>query len=126
MYTEQHSIPNIGLSCEKYVCNDTFVQIRYLKWKVECVIQGMSILSTVNIYFHRLSIYCPIVMAEVFEREKEKSVCCVADASIVEGRDSNLVLFMGKCSFSYMDNYVICFLCLEKKSLELQMCLNCN
>lgn len=66
LYTGQHSMPNIDVSCPKNVCNDTFVKIRYLKVKVECVIQGTSILSRVNISLHRLSSYCPRVMAEVF------------------------------------------------------------
>lgn len=62
-------MPNIGWSCSKNVCNDTFVQIRYLNVKVECVIQVMSIVSSVNISFHRLAVYCPIVMAEVFRAD---------------------------------------------------------
>lgn len=61
-------MPNIGWSCQKNVCYDTFVKIRYLKVKMECVIQGMSILSTVNISFH---IYCPRAMAEVLMSELE-------------------------------------------------------
>ncbi len=72
LYTGQHSRPNIGSGCQKNVCNDTFVKIRYLKGKVECVIQVMSILSSVNISFHRLSIYCPRAVAEVFVPELEK------------------------------------------------------
>lgn len=33
-YIGQHSIPNIGLSCQENTCNATFVQIRYLRVKV--------------------------------------------------------------------------------------------
>lgn len=61
-------------------------------------------------------------MAEVFRadwQEKENkealSVHCIADVFIVERGcvyDQNLVLFMGKCSFSYVKNvWVFFFFC---------------
>lgn len=53
LYTGQHSMPNIGSGCQKNACNDTFVKIRHRKGKVEYVIQVMSILSSVDISFHK-------------------------------------------------------------------------
>lgn len=64
----QDGIPCLIKAClvRKNICNVTLVKIRYLKVKVECVIQGMNILCSVNISLRRLE--------SVFELKKESKI----------------------------------------------------
>lgn len=134
LYTGQHSIPNIGWSCQKNASNGTSVQIRYLK--VKCVIQVMSMLSSGNISLHRLSVHCPRVMAEVFELERDRPEKEKKKVSLVlhswcfywwkDAFKTKTLFYSWGSVHLAMWEMMVWFSGVTQKSFELQICVNCN